>query len=128
MNVFDSSALLAFLQNEDGADVVEKALLDGGVCAAANWSEVAQKVIAHDRDWQLSAALLSSYGIEVEPVGRADAEYAASLWFPGKGLALADRLCLAVVELALRVNVQPASRVGVLIALNLAGLTLPLVV
>ena len=96
MNVFDSSALLVFLQNEDGADVVEKALLDGGVCAAANWSEVAQKVIAHDRDWQLSAALLSSYGIEVEPVGRADAEYAASLWFPGKGLSLADRLCLAV--------------------------------
>jgi len=96
VNVFDSSALLAFLQDEVGADVVEQALLDGGVCAAANWSEVAQKVIAHDRDWQLAAALLSSYGLQVEPVTRADAEHAASLWSAGSGLSLGDRLCLAV--------------------------------
>ena len=39
-----------------------------------------------------------------------------------------DRLRLAVVELALRVDVQPASRLVVLIALDLAGLALPLVV
>ena len=39
-----------------------------------------------------------------------------------------DRLRLAVVELALRVDVQPTCRVGVLVALDLAGLALPLVV
>jgi hypothetical protein len=37
-------------------------------------------------------------------------------------------LRLPVVELALRVNMQPASRVAVLVALDLAGLALPLVV
>ena len=46
MNLFDSSALLCFLQGEAGADAVERALADGGLCGAANWSEVAQKVIA----------------------------------------------------------------------------------
>ncbi|MGA3080687.1 MAG: hypothetical protein ABSD44_04805 [Terracidiphilus sp.] len=39
-----------------------------------------------------------------------------------------NRLRLAVVELALRVDVQSASRVGVLVALDIAGLALPLVV
>ena len=39
-----------------------------------------------------------------------------------------DRLNLAVVELALRVDVQPASGVVVLVALDFAGLALPLVV
>jgi hypothetical protein len=39
-----------------------------------------------------------------------------------------DRLCLPVVELTLSVDVQPASSVGVLVALNLTGLALPLVV
>ena len=38
-----------------------------------------------------------------------------------------DRLRLPVVELALWVDMQPVSRVGVLVALDLAGLALPLV-
>ena len=39
-----------------------------------------------------------------------------------------DRLRLAVVELALRVDMQPTSRMAVLVALDLACLALPLVV
>ncbi len=73
MNVFDASALLALLQGEAGSDVVEETLGDGGVCGAANWSEVAQKVRARGRDWTLAGALLASYGLEVEPVTVADA-------------------------------------------------------
>ena len=42
MNLFDASALLCFLQGEPGADVVERELLIGGACTAANWSEVCQ--------------------------------------------------------------------------------------
>ena len=76
MNVFDASALLAFLQNEAGADAVEAALDDGGACGAANWSEIGQKVRAHDRDWELARALLLGYGLEIEPVGLEDAEWA----------------------------------------------------
>jgi ribonuclease VapC len=96
MNVFDASALLAFLQGEPGAEVVEQALGDGGLCGAANWCEVAQKVLAHGRNWELSRALLVSFDVRVEPVTADDAEWAAARWVSGEGLSLADRLCMAL--------------------------------
>lgn len=95
MNLFDASALLCFLRSERGADVVERELIDGGACSAANWSEVGQKIVAHDRDWPLSRGLLLSYELRIEPVLRSDAELAASLWRSNRSLSLADRLCLA---------------------------------
>lgn len=94
--VLDASALLAFLQGEDGASVVETALAGGAACGAANWSEVAQRVLSAGRDWDLSRALLLSYGVDVEPVTVADGEWAAHRWTRGEGLSLADRLCLAL--------------------------------
>jgi len=96
VNVFDASALLTFLQGEDGAAPVEEALRDGGACGAANWSEVAQKIRAHGRNWDLSRSLLASYGVEVESVTIADAEWAAQKWVRGEGHSLADRLCMAL--------------------------------
>ena len=96
MNVFDASALLTFLQGEDGAASVEEALRDRGACGAANWSEVAQKIRAHGRNWDLSRALLVSYGVQVESVTITDAEWAAQKWIRGEGLSLADRLCMAL--------------------------------
>ena len=98
MNVFDASALLAFLQGEEGASLVEDGLQAGGACGTANWSEVAQKVLAHDRDWTLARALLASYNIHLEPVTVDDAEQAAGIWSQGSGLSLADRLCLALAR------------------------------
>lgn len=94
--VLDASALLAFLQGEPGADVVEACLVEGAACSAANWSEVAQKVLAAGRDWPLARSLLFSYALQVEPVTQADAEWGAQRWRRGEGLSLADRLCLAV--------------------------------
>lgn len=94
--VCDASALLAYLQGEDGSELVEAALEAGATCSAANWSEVAQKVRAAGRDWGLVRALLDSYDLAVEPVTREDAEIAAELWERGRGLSLADRLCLAL--------------------------------
>lgn len=96
--VLDASALLVFLQDETGAEAVEEALLDVPICGAANWSEVAQKVLANERDWSLARALLISYGVRIEPVLEEDAEWAARRWRPGEGLSLADRLCLALAE------------------------------
>ena len=105
MSVLDASALLAFVQDEAGADVVEGALDEGCWCSAANWSEVAQKVLASERDWGLVRALLLSYELTVEPVEIDDAEWAARRWVRAEGLSLADRLCLALAtrlgELAL---------------------------
>jgi ribonuclease VapC len=98
VNVFDASALLVFLRGEEGASAIEEALAARGACGAANWAEVAQKIRAHDRNWDLSRSLLASYGLVIEPVTAADAEWAARRWTRGEGLSLADRLCLALGE------------------------------
>lgn len=96
--VLDASALLAFLQGEDGSDIVEAALAVDPRCGAANWSEVAQKVLAAGRDWSLVRALLTSYPITIDPVSIDDGEWAANRWRRGEGMSLADRLCLALAE------------------------------
>ena len=98
--VLDASAVLAYVQGELGSDVVEAALVGGAQCGAANWSEVAQKVLSANRDWALVRALLSSYPLTVEPVVAEDAEWAARRWTADEGLSLADRLCLALAERA----------------------------
>lgn len=98
MNLFDASALLCYVKREPGADIVERQLLIGGACSAANWSEVAQKVLSRRTNWQNQRSILLSFGLEILPVTAADAERAAELWQPGRGLSLADRLCLATGE------------------------------
>jgi PIN domain nuclease of toxin-antitoxin system len=95
-SVLDASAVLAWLQDEPGADVVEERLTAGASCGAANWSEVAQKVVARGGVWPVARGLLHSYELQVEPVTVDDAETAATQWRPGEGLSLADRLCLAL--------------------------------
>ena len=96
--VLDASAILVFLKEEKGAEAVEQALVDNPICGAANWSEVAQKILAGGLEWSLARALLLSYGIRIEPVLAEDAEWAARRWRSGEGLSLADRLCLALAE------------------------------
>ncbi len=98
MSVVDASVVLAFAQGEPGADRAETLLEEGTCCGAANWSEVAQKVRAAGRDWDLVRALLVSYDLTVEAVTEGDAEWAARRWRRGEGLSLADRLCLALGE------------------------------
>jgi ribonuclease VapC len=94
--VLDASAILAFLQGEPGAAVVEDQLASNPRCGAANWSEVAQQVRGAGRDWALARALLASYGVAVDAVTEADGEWAAARWRRDEGLSLADRLCLAL--------------------------------
>lgn len=96
--VVDASALLVFLQGEAGADDVERRLAEGACCGAANWSEVAQKVLAVGGDWDSAQALLLSYGLELEAVTADDGEWAARRWRRREGLSLADRLCLALAN------------------------------
>ena len=54
-----------------------------------------QTVRARGADWPLVTSTLIGFGVVVEPVTADDAERAATLWSPGSGLSLADRLCLA---------------------------------
>jgi PIN domain nuclease of toxin-antitoxin system len=89
---------LAYLQDEAGANHVEAALDAGGVCGAANWSEVAQKVSRRGAPWAGARALLLSFPLVVESVTASDAEGAAALWPELPHLSLADRLCLALAR------------------------------
>lgn len=93
--VVDASVVLAWLQDEPGADEAEP-LLREGVIGSANWSEVLQKVRQHGAPAGVVARLLASFGLTVVDVTRADAEIAGDLWEPRTSLSLADRLCLAL--------------------------------
>lgn len=95
--VLDSSAVLAWLQGEDGADVVEP-LLDGGIISAANWSEVLQKTLAVGLDAEEVGGQLKAVGVRVEPVTEGDALAVARWWVTENSLSLGDRCCLALAE------------------------------
>ena len=96
--VLDASAVLAFLLGEAGADRVSVALEGEPCCSAANWSEVAQRMLVGGHDLGLVRSLMAGYGLRVEPVTVEDAEWAARRWRRGEGLSLADRLCMALAE------------------------------
>ncbi len=97
MIVLDSSALLAYLQGESGADRVREHLDGGGVVSTANWSEVAQKMRRVD-SWAISRSLLLSFPLQISSVTVDEAEAAAAMWEEGSPLSLADRLCLALAD------------------------------
>ncbi len=92
--VLDSSAVLAWLQQEAGSDRVASALA-GGVVTAANWSEVLQKARQHGGDPHEVGLLLRSLGLEIIDVTKEDGENAALIWTREAPLSLGDRLCLA---------------------------------
>ncbi|MGH8907693.1 MAG: PIN domain-containing protein [Egibacteraceae bacterium] len=94
--VLDASAVLAWLQDELGADKVEPHLQEGSV-SAVNWSEILQKVGQRGRDPHETGMLLRALGLRIVPLTREDAERAAELWpqVHAAGLSLADRCCLA---------------------------------
>lgn len=93
--LLDASAVLAFMLDEPGGDVVRELLLNSLVLAP-NWSEIAQKTtLRRPADASNLLASLITAGIEVEPLWREDAERAADIWRSSPSLSLADRCCLA---------------------------------
>jgi PIN domain nuclease of toxin-antitoxin system len=93
--VLGASAILAWLQEEPGADVVDPLLTDG-VVSAVNWSEVLQKTGQCGGDAGETAELLLALGVSVVDSTQSDAERAALLWERGDVLSLADRFCLVL--------------------------------
>jgi PIN domain nuclease of toxin-antitoxin system len=96
-SVLDSSAVLAWLRSEPGADVVQP-LLPAAIMSAVNWSETWQKLRQHGVDADRATSRLRSLGVRVEPLSEADAVTAARLWTRTRtaGLSLGDRCCLAL--------------------------------
>lgn len=110
--IVDASVVLAWLQDEPGADEAEPILMEG-LIGAANWSEVLQKAAQHGAPAGVVARLLASFGLTVIDVTREDAEIAADLWRRRASLSLADRLCLALgMRLDLAVATADAAWTG----------------
>jgi len=93
--VLDASALLAFLQDEPGARVVESVLEDSGI-STVNWAEVVQKAVGSGVDIDGMREELEALGVSMAPFDREQAEATGLLWKETKrhGLSLGDRACL----------------------------------
>ncbi len=95
--VLDASALLAYLHQESGWEVIQ-AVVSESCIGAVNWCEVAQKTTRKGLDVARARSLLEDIGLVIVPFTREQAESTASLWERTRrnGLSLADRACLAL--------------------------------
>jgi ribonuclease VapC len=95
--VLDASAVLALLQEEQGADEVE-GLLDGASMSCVNLSEVIRKAEQHGVESEGLEYDLEALGIEFRDFDLVMTRLTAELWSAGKGLSLGDRACLALAK------------------------------
>ena len=95
-HVFDSSALLAILFEEEGAAVAARAL-SGGIVSAVNASEVVAKLVDLGAGEAEAAASFRAFGLLVRPFDETLAVAAAAMRAATRahGLSLGDRACLA---------------------------------
>jgi ribonuclease VapC len=103
--VLDASALLAYLREEPGADIVADTIADGAIMSAVNLAEVLSRSADRGADPAKLVARLTEGGlldgaITVEPFTAADAIDTARLrpLTRGAGLSLGDRACLALAR------------------------------
>jgi ribonuclease VapC len=117
--VLDASALLAYLLQEPGAEVVDELLSDARM-ASVNWAEVVQKSLSAGVDIQGMREELQALGMQVEPFLAADGERAGQLWplTRQQGLSLGDRACLSL-GLRLDLPVVTCDRAWTQLALEL---------
>ncbi|WP_009633120.1 type II toxin-antitoxin system VapC family toxin [Synechocystis sp. PCC 7509] len=96
--VLDASAILALLNNEPGADIVQ-AVLNNETCimSAVNWSEVAKKLSDKGLAIEPVAQTLKGLGLEFQNFDYNQAVATASLQAPA--LSLGDRACLSLAQL-----------------------------
>ena len=95
--VIDASALLAFLFQETGSDIVAESL-SGSCMSAVNLSEVLGRFARDGKDTHIIAGWLTQLPIQIIPFSREEAEHAAALRSNTDkyGLSLGDRACLSL--------------------------------
>ncbi len=95
----DSSALIALLNSEPGAETVKR-LLNDAALSTVNLAEVATKLV----DWNIDVGELSRVAsegkVEIVPFSESQARLAGELRRQTKvrGLSLGDRACLALAR------------------------------
>ena len=95
--VFDSSALLAIIFQEDGAEAAERRL-SGGIVSAVNASEVITRLVDYGTSGEDARNELLNFGLEIRLFDTALAVAAGQLRAATreKGLSLGDRACVAL--------------------------------
>lgn len=97
--ILDSSAVLAFMLNEPGSEVVRLAIVNAGICAV-NYAEVASKIVDGGGDPARLRQMLSEANCDVIEADVDLATRAGLLRAPTRhrGLSLGDRFCLALAQ------------------------------
>ena len=95
--VFDSSALLAIVFEEVGAEVAARRL-SGGVVSAVNASEVISRLVDFGTSGEDARNALLNFGLEIRPFDTVLAVAAGNLRAATRemGLSLGDRACVAL--------------------------------
>lgn len=91
--------MLALLQEEPGADLVEAAL-DDAEMSCVNVAEVLQTAEQHGIDTEGLEIDLEALGVRLHPFDIGDARAAADLWHVTRSaeLSLGDRACLVLTR------------------------------
>ena len=110
-SVLDASAILALLNDEEGADVVMNCLPEAMI-SAVNLAEVITRLVILGMPGDEVGETLGLLGLEVYPFDDAQAFEAGSLTTQTKvfGLSLGDRACLALAR-TLQVEAITADRI-----------------
>jgi ribonuclease VapC len=103
--VLDASAMLAWLFQEPGAEMVTRALGKGAVIGSINWSETLQKLLGRgippeQAHADLTERKILDKALNVIPFTAFDAGETARLApeTAAYGLSLADRACIALAH------------------------------
>jgi ribonuclease VapC len=102
-SILDASALLAYLQDESGAELVATALTEGCLMSAINWAETLSKLAERGQSPEVVTELLTNQGLlnnalVIVPFDAALAQETARLRPMTRriGLSLGDRACLSL--------------------------------
>ena len=92
--VLDSSAIIALIQKENGAEIVAMHL-KGAIMSSVNFSEVVA-VLARKMPRQSIITVLTNLVADIVPFDEAQALEAGMLYQQTTGLSLGDRACLTL--------------------------------
>lgn len=95
--VFDSSAVIALLRDEHGADVIADYASDA-VISAVSLQEVVKVLLADGASTKVARGMIDPLSLDVRAHEAGDAWAAAMLWHAtkAKGSGLGDRTCMAL--------------------------------